>query len=195
MQMAPLQNVTNCRVVKRRVYIMKCFEGGSERRLTAAASIARMKIEFGVKTDKQLADILGVSHVTISAWRKRDSVPIDRLIYAAGKLLKNVEIFIYEYGSNTKISGQTDNEEAYAVALTFFEEARRYGSLLDDWSESFRWGRVFPKLVEYYETEISTISYAEDAEWKDSAKKIISAIKDMDWKEMQAIVRSLDEPV
>jgi len=45
--------------------------------ISVQSQIERMKKVYGVHTDKALADMLGKDKNTVSAWKKRGSVPMD----------------------------------------------------------------------------------------------------------------------
>lgn len=70
--------------------------------IDASAVIERMKDSIGVKNDKELADVLGVSNKTVSSWKARGCVPMENVVsigFASGKTTEYIL-----FGANSKIS-------------------------------------------------------------------------------------------
>ena len=62
------------------------------------AVLARMRAVLGVKTDKQMCEILEIPYNTITTWKDRGKIPNGRFLEIAAKL--NVPIEYLESGVN-----------------------------------------------------------------------------------------------
>ena len=106
------------------------------------AVLARMRAVLGVKTDKQMCEILEIPYNTITTWKDRGKIPNGRFLEIAAKL--NVPIEYLESGvnisnntihggnnqignSNTQNNGvnEIDRGEVWAKFVELFDE---YGS-------------------------------------------------------------------
>ncbi|MDD5227323.1 MAG: helix-turn-helix transcriptional regulator [Methylococcales bacterium] len=76
--------------------------------ISAENVITRLKQLLNVKTDLELAEILGVSKPTISAWRQRNSVPHTICIQIAQE--KNVSLDWLLTGEGTMLKGGGAND-------------------------------------------------------------------------------------
>ena len=66
------------------------------------AIIIRMKKEYNVKADTELANVLGTAKTTISSWRRRNSIPLDILVKAAVECMNSIDYIVF--GSKQYIS-------------------------------------------------------------------------------------------
>nr|DAR31214.1 MAG TPA: CI repressor [Caudoviricetes sp.] len=101
------------------------------------AVLARMRAVLGVKTDKQMCEILEIPYNTITTWKDRGKIPNGRFLEIAAKL--NVPIEYLESGvnisggnnqignSNTQNNGvnEIDRGEIWSEFVRLFDE---YGS-------------------------------------------------------------------
>lgn len=106
------------------------------------AVLARMRAVLGVKTDKQMCEILEIQYGTLDNWKNRKKIPRGRLLEIATKL--NVSLEYLESGvnisnntihggnnqignSNTQNNGvnEIDRGEIWAEFVKLFDE---YGS-------------------------------------------------------------------
>lgn len=106
------------------------------------AVLARMRAVLGVKTDKQMCEILEIQYGTLDNWKNRKKIPRGRLLEIATKL--NVSLEYLESGvnisnntihggnnqignSNTQNNGanEMDRGEVWAKFVELFDE---YGS-------------------------------------------------------------------
>ncbi len=101
------------------------------------AVLARVRAVLGVKTDKQMCEILEIPYNTITTWKDRGKIPNGRFLEIAAKL--NVPIEYLESGvnisggnnqignSNTQNNGlnEMDRGEIWSEFVRLFDE---YGS-------------------------------------------------------------------
>ena len=101
------------------------------------AILARMRAVLGVKTDKQMCEILEIPYNTITTWKDRDKIPKGRFLEIAAKL--NVTPEYLESGINisggnnqignlnTQNNGSNEKErgEIWSEFVRLFDE---YGS-------------------------------------------------------------------
>lgn len=114
------------------------------------AILARMRAVLGVKTDKQMCEILEIQYGTLDNWKNRKKIPRGRLLEIATKL--NVTPEYLESGThisnntnsvivNGSNNGSIVNGHQVKVSDEFMEFAelfKKYGNseLLRQWTES-----------------------------------------------------------
>jgi len=114
------------------------------------AILARMRAVLGVKTDKQMCEILEIQYGTLDNWKNRKKIPRGRLLEIATKL--NVTPEYLESGThisnntnpvivNGSNNGSIVNGHQVKVSDEFMEFAelfKKYGNseLLKQWTES-----------------------------------------------------------
>ena len=114
------------------------------------AILARMRAVLGVKTDKQMCEILEIQYGTLDNWKNRKKIPRGRLLEIATKL--NVTPEYLESGThisnntnsvivNGRKNGSIVNGHQVKVSDEFMEFAelfKKYGNseLLKQWTES-----------------------------------------------------------
>lgn len=110
------------------------------------AVLARMRAVLGVKTDKQMCEILGIQYGTLDMWKVRKKIPKGKFLEIAAKL--NVTPEYLESGThisnNTNsviVNGSIVNGHQVKVSDEFMEFAelfKKYGNseLLKQWTES-----------------------------------------------------------
>lgn len=101
------------------------------------AILARMRAVLGVKTDKQMCEILEIPYNTITTWKDRDKIPKGRFLEIAAKLNVTPEYLesgINISGGNNQIgnlntqnngSNEKDRGEIWSEFVKLFDE---YGS-------------------------------------------------------------------
>ena len=101
------------------------------------AILARMRAVLGVKTDKQMCEILEIPYNTITTWKDRDKIPKGRFLEIAAKLNVTPEYLesgINISGGNNQIgnsniqnngSNEKDRGEIWSEFVRLFDE---YGS-------------------------------------------------------------------
>ena len=114
------------------------------------AILARMRAVLGVKTDKQMCEILEIQYGTLDNWKNRKKIPRGRLLEIATKLnvtpeylesginISNNTNSVVVNGSN---NGSIVNGHQVKVSDEFMEFAelfKKYGNseLLKQWTES-----------------------------------------------------------
>lgn len=157
---------------------------------SAESAIQVMKEQGNFGTDAELADYLDVSKVTIASWRKRNSIPLDKLILFTQKALVPIENLIFDGKGGVKFNQKSDNYWAIAVAMHFYKNAADHFLHGDKDQTLFWWGKVFPALISYYEQEISVVSEKENLELEVAAIKIMRVIETLKPDEMVNIVES-----
>jgi len=114
------------------------------------AVLARMRAVLGVKTDKQMCEILGIQYGTLDMWKVRKKIPKGKFLEIAAKL--NVTPEYLESGThisnntnsvivNGSNNGSIVNGHQVKVSDEFMEFAelfKKYGNseLLRQWTES-----------------------------------------------------------
>lgn len=114
------------------------------------AVLARMRAVLGVKTDKQMCEILGIQYGTLDMWKVRKKIPKGKFLEIAAKL--NVTPEYLENGThisnntnsvivNGSNNGSIVNGHQVKVSDEFMEFAelfKKYGNseLLKQWTES-----------------------------------------------------------
>lgn len=114
------------------------------------AILARMRAVLGVKTDKQMCEILEIQYGTLDNWKNRKKIPRGRLLEISTKL--NVTPEYLESGThisnntnsvivNGSNNGSIVNGHQVKVSDEFMEFAelfKKYGNseLLKQWTES-----------------------------------------------------------
>ena len=114
------------------------------------AVLARMRAVLGVKTDKQMCEILGIQYGTLDMWKVRKKIPKGKFLEIAAKL--NVTPEYLESGThisnntnsvivNGSNNGSIVNGHQVKVSDEFMEFAelfKKYGNseLLKQWTES-----------------------------------------------------------
>lgn len=101
------------------------------------AILARMRAVLGVKTDKQMCEILEIPYNTITTWKDRDKIPKGRFLEIAAKLNVTPEYLesgINISGGNNQIGNlntqnngvnEIDRGEIWSEFVKLFDE---YGS-------------------------------------------------------------------
>ena len=101
------------------------------------AILARMRAVLGVKTDKQMCEILEIQYGTLDNWKNRKKIPRGRLLEIAAKLNVTPEYLesgINISGGNNQIgnsniqsngSNEKDRGEIWSEFVRLFDE---YGS-------------------------------------------------------------------
>lgn len=114
------------------------------------AVLARIRAVLGVKTDKQMCEILGIQYGTLDMWKVRKKIPKGKFLEIAAKL--NVTPEYLESGThitnntnsvivNGSNNGSIVNGHQVKVSDEFMEFAelfKKYGNseLLRQWTES-----------------------------------------------------------
>lgn len=170
----------------------------TEREHDADVVIANMKTIAGLKTDIQLANILGVSKVTVAAWRRRKAVPIE-------KILKFCNIKMVSFNSVVNgdsgygLSGAAHEITRYSTALSlyFYERVRENILYIDRWNTSFWWSSKIPMLIQYYENQIVDMTFSKQNEEADfsstdsAAQKIRETIDNLGPTELVEVIERL----
>ena len=101
------------------------------------AVLARMRAVLGVKTDKQMCEILGIQYGTLDMWKVRKKIPKGKFLEIAAKLNVTPEYLengINISGGNNQIgnsniqnngSNEKDRGEIWSEFVRLFDE---YGS-------------------------------------------------------------------
>ncbi|MEX1035445.1 MAG: helix-turn-helix domain-containing protein [Sneathiella sp.] len=154
-----------------------------------------MRKQGNFNSDAELAEFLKVSKVTIASWRKRNSIPLDKLIYFSQKTMTSIESLIFETGGGIAFVQNPNNYWAIAVAVHFYRTAADHFLYGDAKQTSIWWGKVFPSLVTYYEHEIFAVAAKEDLELEDAAIEVMKIVETLDPAEMTDILKNRLEKV
>ena len=115
------------------------------------AVLARMRAVLGVKTDKQMCEILEIPYNTITTWKDRGKIPNGRFLEIAAKL--NVPIEYLESGvnisnnTNSVVVNGSNNGNQVKVSDEFMEFAelfKEYGNnaMLKKWKSELEASRA-----------------------------------------------------
>ena len=136
-----------------------------------------MKEISKVTTDQQLSDLLGVSKVTIASWRKRGSVPLEKVLLFSQKSMVSIDNVLF--GSGGIKTHDVDNEWSYGLAVYLYHKASGNFLYGDGWNTCLWWGRIFPHLVQHYEYEVTQTSHIEGVSIDEATEKMRDAIDDL----------------
>lgn len=114
------------------------------------AVLARMRAVLGVKTDKQMCEILEIPYNTITTWKDRGKIPKGRFFEIATKLnvtpeylesgvnISNNTNSVIVNGSNRGTIANGCQTEVSTELMEFIELFKKYGNseLLKQWTES-----------------------------------------------------------
>lgn len=114
------------------------------------AVLARMRAVLGVKTDKQMCEILEIQYGTLDNWKNRKKIPRGRLLEIATKLnvtpeylengvnISNNTNSVIVNGSNSGTIANGRQTEVSTELMEFIELFKKYGNseLLRQWTES-----------------------------------------------------------
>jgi hypothetical protein len=111
-------------------------------KISAVAIIERMKNEYGVKTDAELANRLEVSTPTIASWRRRNSVPFEQCVRAAVDCRTSLDSLVLGRHTPTPgiLEGDIDPDILGLAVLDELTAAREHSS--DLWERARLSGRV-----------------------------------------------------
>lgn len=96
--------------------------------VSAADVIDRMKSELGVKSDTQLAEIIGKSSKTIHSWRVRNSVPYEAALLIAFNHRTSLDyLLLGRHQSDAATFAEALEEEILRPKIANFLEERAIG--------------------------------------------------------------------
>lgn len=156
---------------------------------TAKSSIIKMRDIGKFRSDTDLGEFLGVSKITVASWRKRNSIPLEKLILFAQKTMTSLDVLVFEEGANLNFAQENSDSTAFSVAIYFYKKASENFLFGDVWQTSLWWGRVFNSLVNYYSYEIFSVAEKEDMHFEEAAIEIMKVIDDLDPKDMTKLLK------
>lgn len=106
--------------------------------IDAAQIVLRMRSTVGAETEKGLAKVLGLGHSTISAWKARNSVPLEYLVRVARDRDVSVDWLVFGIVGERESRGRSYEEATAKVRRftqaehsTIAEALREIASVLD----------------------------------------------------------------
>lgn len=150
------------------------------------AILGRMKAALGVKNDVELSNAIGVSKSTISSWKKRGKVPLDKCLMVSQRTMTSLEEILT--GGGGILTHDVSDDFVYPILFCLYERCRESLLYGDRWGTCKWWGRVFPHLKQYYEHELFSISDADNISLEEAAIRCRDALDNLDSGELVAFI-------
>jgi hypothetical protein len=141
----------------------------TERPYAVDEVLARMRAALAVKNDAELSSVLGISKSAISSWKKRGKIPLETCLYISQTTMSSIESLLYG-GGELKTHDVGDNF-VYPILFFLYERCRENIFYGDRWGTCQWWGRAFPHLKQYYESELFSIASVEEITLEEAAER------------------------
>lgn len=148
--------------------------------------LERMREALGVKNDVELADALGVSKSTISSWKKRGAVPLEKCLAVSQATMCSLEVILH--GSGGVRTHDVSDDFVYPILFYIYEHCRENLLYGDKWGSCQWWGRVFPHLKQHYEYELFQIAETADISIEEASIRCRDAIDELQPAELVAFI-------